>query len=347
MAKPLLNNTALKHLIFLPSDSSQPLSRFDLFRLKNWMLIGNYLANVVAFVLMEKLTFRGGPLPSNETRQIVASSGDIFRGCATIAIALFIFYEAPIRRFLNDIYHQLPTSQEVVNTARRRLLNEPFYMMALNMGIWIAAAFFFSYQINRLGEPRPVVLRMFLLSLNTGLITAVLSFFLLEHVSQGHVARFFFPKGGLYGTPKTIRSRIVVKLLALLFACNIIPFFSFIQLYYLSAPGVYDARDTLNDIRVAIFANSIFFIVVGFIITMFVHMNLNAPIREIIQALKDIRGGNFDRNVPVRSNDEIGYTGDVINEMTKGLKENELDGFAGTSEKSDDVTLVIIKVKVQ
>jgi hypothetical protein len=43
------------------------------------MLIGNYLANVVAFFLMEKLIFRGGPLPSNETRQIVASSGDIFR----------------------------------------------------------------------------------------------------------------------------------------------------------------------------------------------------------------------------------------------------------------------------
>jgi len=287
------------------------------------MLMGNYLANVVAFVLMEKLIFRGGPLPSNETRQIIASSGDIFRGCATIAIALFIFYEAPIRRYLNDIYQHLPTSQEVVETARRRLLNEPFYMMALNLGIWVVAAFFFSYRINSLGEPRPVVLRMFLLSLNTGLITAVMSFFLLEHVSQGHVARFFFPEGGLYKTPKTIRNRIVVRLMALLFACNTIPFLSFIQLYYLSSPGVHDAGDALHDIRAAIFTNSIFFIVVGFIITMFVHMNFDAPIREIIHALKDIRRGNFDRKVPVRSNDEIGYTGDVINEMAKGLKERD------------------------
>jgi sigma-B regulation protein RsbU (phosphoserine phosphatase) len=56
---------------------------------------------------------------------------------------------------------------------------------------------------------------------------------------------------------------------------------------------------------------------------MFVHMNFEAPIREIIQALKDIRRGNFDRKVPVRSNDEIGYTGDVINEMAKGLKERD------------------------
>jgi sigma-B regulation protein RsbU (phosphoserine phosphatase) len=323
MSNPLFNYASIKNFLFLPDDSSRPLSRFDVFRLKNWMLIGNYLANVVAFVLMEKLIFRGGPLPSNETRQIVATSGDIFRGCATIAIALFIFYEAPIRRYLNDIYQHLPTAIEVVDTARRRLLNEPFYMMALNMGIWVVAAFFFSYQINRLGEPRPVVLRMFLLSLNTGLITAVMSFFLLEHVSQGHLARFFFPEGGLHKTPKTIRNRIFVRFLALLFACNTIPFLSFIQLYYLSAPGVYDAGDTLYDIRAAIFTNSIFFILVGIIITMFVHMNFDAPIREIIQVLKDIRRGNFDRKVLVRSNDEIGYTGDVINEMTKGLKERD------------------------
>ena len=323
MVTPRANRTSMKSLLFLPDDSSRPLSRLDVFRLKNWMLFGNFLANVVAFVLMEKLIFRGGPLPSNETRQIVASSGDIFRGCATIAIALFIFYEVPIRRYLNNIHQHLPTSQEVVETARRRLLNEPFYMMALNLGIWLVAAFLFSYRINSLGEPRPVVLRMFLLSLNTGLITAVMSFFLLEHVSQGHVARFFFPEGGLHKTPKTIRNRIVVRLLALLFACNTIPFLSFIQLYYLTAPGLHYSGDTLQDFRSAVFTNSIFFIVVGFIITMFVHMNFDAPLREIIQALKDIRRGNFDRKVPVRSNDEIGYTGDVINGMTKGLKERD------------------------
>ena len=323
MTRPQFYHASIKSFLFLPDDSSKPLSRFDVLRLKNWMLIGNYLANVVAFVLMEKLIFRGGPLPSDETRQIVASSGDIFRGCATIAIALFLFYEAPIRRYLNNIHQHLPTSQETVETARRRLLNEPFYMMALNLGIWVVAAFFFSYLINNLGEPRPVVLRMFLLSLNTGLITAVLSFFLLEHVSQGHVARFFFPEGGLHKTPKTIRNRIVVRLMALLVACNTIPFLSFIQLYYLTAPGLIDAGDALHDIRAAMFTNSIFFIVVGFIITLFVHMNFNAPIREIISALKDIHKGNFDRKVPVRSNDEIGYTGDVINEMTKGLKERD------------------------
>lgn len=36
-----------------------------------------------------------------------------------------------------------------------------------------------------------------------------------------------------------------------------------------------------------------------------------------------MRAGNFDDQVPVTSNDEIGYTGDVINQMTEGLKERE------------------------
>ena len=39
--------------------------------------------------------------------------------------------------------------------------------------------------------------------------------------------------------------------------------------------------------------------------------------------MKEIRHGRFDKKVRVTSNDEIGYTGDVINEMTEGLKERD------------------------
>lgn len=44
---------------------------------------------------------------------------------------------------------------------------------------------------------------------------------------------------------------------------------------------------------------------------------------EIIQTLQGVRNGIFDKKVRVTSNDEIGYTGDVINEMTEGLKERD------------------------
>jgi sigma-B regulation protein RsbU (phosphoserine phosphatase) len=44
---------------------------------------------------------------------------------------------------------------------------------------------------------------------------------------------------------------------------------------------------------------------------------------DIIRVLKAVRHGHFDQKVEVTSNDEIGYTGDVINEMTEGLMERD------------------------
>ena len=56
---------------------------------------------------------------------------------------------------------------------------------------------------------------------------------------------------------------------------------------------------------------------------MLVSSNLSRPFKEIIQVLQGVRNGRFDRRVSVTSNDEIGYTGDAINEMTEGLIERE------------------------
>ena len=56
---------------------------------------------------------------------------------------------------------------------------------------------------------------------------------------------------------------------------------------------------------------------------MLVSRNLTLPFGEIIQTLRGVKTGQFDKKVRVTSNDEIGYTGDVINEMTDGLIERE------------------------
>ena len=180
MAKLWVHLSVVRNFLSLPNDPSKPLTRFDLIRLKNWMLIGIFLANTVAQILMDNFLFRGGPLPSAESRQLVSPIGDAFDLFFSLVLIIFVFiYERPIRRTLNDTFHNRTTSHETIETARRRLLNEPFYMMALNLCIWIFAAFFFAYIFKSFGEPRPVVFRIFLISLNTGLITAVMCFFLL------------------------------------------------------------------------------------------------------------------------------------------------------------------------
>jgi sigma-B regulation protein RsbU (phosphoserine phosphatase) len=79
----------------------------------------------------------------------------------------------------------------------------------------------------------------------------------------------------------------------------------------------------LDVLRSSIFINVIIFLIFGSLIAMLVSRNLTLPFGEIIQTLRGVRNGQFDKKVRVTSNDEIGYTGDVINEMTNGLIERE------------------------
>jgi adenylate cyclase len=65
------------------------------------------------------------------------------------------------------------------------------------------------------------------------------------------------------------------------------------------------------------------FIGVGVWLVFLVSSNMTRPLEEIVRVLRGVRNGQFEDKVRVTSNDEIGYTGDVINEMTEGLKERD------------------------
>jgi adenylate cyclase len=64
-------------------------------------------------------------------------------------------------------------------------------------------------------------------------------------------------------------------------------------------------------------------------------------LQSITRALRQIHQGNFNNRVLVTTNDEIGYTGDVINEMTEGLRERdfikETFGRYVTEEVRDEI----------
>ncbi|MCP4672536.1 MAG: SpoIIE family protein phosphatase, partial [Desulfobacula sp.] len=51
--------------------------------------------------------------------------------------------------------------------------------------------------------------------------------------------------------------------------------------------------------------------------------NLVDPINDLVKALHKVRKGNFDEKLQIMSNDEIGYAGEVVNEMTRGLQEKK------------------------
>jgi len=65
------------------------------------------------------------------------------------------------------------------------------------------------------------------------------------------------------------------------------------------------------------------YIAAGFFLTMLMAGNLSKSLKNLTTVLHGVSQGNFSSRVIVTSNDEIGYTGDVVNAMLTGLKERD------------------------
>ncbi|MBT8363295.1 MAG: cell wall metabolism sensor histidine kinase WalK, partial [Deltaproteobacteria bacterium] len=299
------------------------MTKFKRFHLKNEMLLANFLANFIAVTFFQVLMFRAEPDPPEHIWQnpLFEMVDILFTPAAFIfVVVMTLRYERPIRQYLDAKFSNNSVPKDVEETARRKVLNEPYVLICLSLSMWLLSAIVYSLLWWILDVGSYWIHRTLFMSLSTGFITVTLAFFLLEHVLQKRLAPYFFPQGELSGIPKTLRIRIRTRLIALLFACNLIPLFSILHIFYRITSTDDDPMTQLNILRSAIFVNTSIFIIAGICLTMLVSRNLTLPFGEIIQTLRNGRNGRFDKKVRVTTNDEIGYTGDVINEMTEGLK---------------------------
>jgi sigma-B regulation protein RsbU (phosphoserine phosphatase) len=140
---------------------------------------------------------------------------------------------------------------------------------------------------------------------------------------QRRVVHFFFPKGGLSMTPGTLRIRIRTRLIALLLAINIVPLVALWGDVSKIFPLKENGYQVLAQLQTVMYFQIVVFFVVGAWVAFLVSSNLTRSLEEIIHVLGNIKNGRLDSRVRVTSNDEIGYTGDVINEMTRGLAERD------------------------
>jgi sigma-B regulation protein RsbU (phosphoserine phosphatase) len=302
------------------------MNRFKRLHLKNEMTGANFLANFVGvFIVNGVLILAEGQPPEIVWTYPLAYWVDaLFTPFAFAFVAVTtLVYERPIRHCLDAIFTGKPASPNLERVARQRLLNEPFVIIALDLSMWLLAAVIYPVIHWAYGGGLNMVQRSLYLNISTGLITITVAFFMLEHILQKKLTPLFFPNGGLTSIPKTMRIRIRTRLAALLFACNLIPLISIMLIMMRLGSLHQDAVTTLRQLRASIYINAFVFLGVGIFLTGLVSKNLTIPFAEIIQTLRGVRNGRFDKKVRVTTNDEIGYTGDVINEMTKGLKERE------------------------
>ena len=307
-----------------PNERCLRMTPFEIFGLKNRMLFYNMFTNLIGVWVILLLSFRSISPPFYEIADFAHRVNMICIPVTFILIFILqITYELPIRKYLNSMQSNNNKNEEIKIKAKRRLLNAPFFVIGIDLSFWIVAAIIYSilYSVFTTSELAPN--RVFFQNVLVGLISTTATFFVIEQVLQKSLVPHFFPDGGLYMTPKTARIRIRTRFIAFIFAVNLIPFLALLILVQGTYKTGLTPSSLLEHVRSSVITNSLISICVGICLTALVSFGLSRPINGIILVLKRIREGDLDGKVKVTTNDEIGYAGDVINEMTRGLKERE------------------------
>jgi sigma-B regulation protein RsbU (phosphoserine phosphatase) len=288
------------------------------------LLFSALISNAIGVAVILFLTQQSADMLPSEILRMTYRINRLFMPVSFIVpFILILLYERPIRDYLKRSYQKQPLSEDLVREARRKLLNEPFFLIGLSFCIWMTAALVYCGAFWAQGAGRDLIQQAFFRSFYTGLITVTVAFFVLEFILQRRVAPYFFPNGGLSATPGTLRILIRTRLIALLLASNIIPLIAILQDLGGSSAAGETSLQSMEQLRVIVSGQVFVFMGVGIWLTFLVSSNLTRPLAEITNVLRGVKNGLFEAKVRVTSNDEIGYAGDVINEMTEGLMERD------------------------
>lgn len=287
-------------------------------RLANRMLVANFLANFLAVFVVQTIFYMVDTPVPEDTLAKIHRVDTLFLPVAFILPAvLTLLYERPIRQLLTRLSAGRAVSTGLSQMAQQRVLNEPFVLMLMDAALWLLATLLYPLTIWADTQNIALVHRSIYMGLASGLTTVTVAFFLLEHVLQKQLAPALFPDGRLSAVPGVLHIRISTRLTAMFLACGAIPLLSLAYLVYRLSPGPSD------QLRLAVVVNTALFLIIGATVTLLVARNLTTPIRAIIAGLKRIAVGRFDHPIQVTSNDALGYTGDIINEMMAGLRERD------------------------
>ncbi|MEW6220595.1 MAG: SpoIIE family protein phosphatase [Thermodesulfobacteriota bacterium] len=294
---------------------------YRLWRVRNAMLLANGLANLAGFLVVQLLVHRADPVLAPAVAAAAARVDWLYVPAAFAGAALFtLAYEQPTRRLLRRRAPLAAPAAELLR-GRQRLLNEPLVLMALDLGLWLLAAVVYGWFFHVQAAGPLVVQTAILRAVHTGLITATIAFFILEAILQHRLAPILFPGGGLAGVPGTVRIRIRTRLLSLLLATNLIPLLSIYGLVRRLTAA--DPQRAALWLQAPLVTNLAVFAGVGIGLTLLVSRSLSRPLGRIVQRLEAVRQGSLAGRLQVTASDELGYCGDVINEMTEGLREGE------------------------
>ena len=239
------------------------------------------------------------------------------------AIVVLLKYERPIRLALSLKYQRADIPDDLLTLARKRLLNEPFYILLFGIVIWIAGAVIYTLGLRSIGTDWLTIRLDLADGANALVICLVFGFFVFEQELQWLLAPILFPEGGLHQIRGVKRISLRVRLLAMLFAICLVPLGTIVRsqmrVSYADLSPL-DSYLTLSDAIWFIWPIAVF---VGVMLILMVSGSLSHSVNGLVEVLNQVTLGNYRSRVKVSTNDELGYVGEVVNEMCQGLEERE------------------------
>ncbi|MCD4722041.1 MAG: SpoIIE family protein phosphatase [Desulfobacula sp.] len=218
---------------------------------------------------------------------------------------------------------------EQIEAAQKRLLNLHFLFIPVNVFMWILIPGFIGLFTVLTGmiDHRTAIILSARASM-VGLIASAIASQRIEAFSRKRLIPFFFPEGQLSKLKGTAKISISKRIILANRLGAVIP----LTILLVTLLTLQWEVETCPVSAITYGRGIILFTFVLFICTLIFSRELNRllshnivdPINDLVRVLRGVQKGRFDEKVQIMSNDEIGYAGDVVNEMTRGLQEKKI-----------------------
>ena len=295
----------------------------------------NIAANLLGFAVILVLNFFT-PMTSAWVGRAVFENGaghyliTLFPFILLAVAMLQYYFQCPICAFLTARVREQQCEKYSEEQIKRRVLNLPILLAAANLAVYIlvpVALISSSWVFALFPMDVKIVSLLFFRSVMIGLITACLSFFIVESYTRHVSIPLVFPEGGLTEVPGAVRVDVMRRIRLLNLAGTLTPMLilvvtlAFVLWDVMGTPGF--SRQLVFDIFFFTLVLCTIFVVIGFRLNRLVGRSLTEPINAMLDVVENVEKGDFTRQIRVVSNDELGMLADAGNRMIQGLAERE------------------------
>lgn len=294
----------------------------------------NLNANLLGIIVIMALNFCTPLEFFKTTRVLILNRGgwEIFPFLIAFLLLLLGYaqyrVQGPVRNLAALIHGGSAVPEHIAQKGKQRLLNLPFIVILINLGAYIiipaliVTAFYLFLEASL-----RTCLFLFIRAFMIGLVTAFLSFFLIEDHVRKTLIPFFFPEGRLAHVDGTIRISILRRIRLLNGAGTVNPMVILLAtlafILWETQGGSVPAAEVVREILIFSLVLCGIFIVIAFRLNLLVGRSILSPIEEMLGVVDRVKMGDFTQRIAVTTNDELGVLGDAGNAMIQGLADRE------------------------